>query len=90
MTQTPQPDSSEKKAQVQDYFARTAESYVASFSHRTGDDLQRLIELGEWDPQHQVLDIATQTLNNFPLPQRALIASPVALLPTTFLTWHNP
>src|SRR2546428_6789006 len=54
MTQTPQPDSSEKKAQVQDYFARTAESYVA-ISHRTGDALQRLIELGEWDPQHQVI-----------------------------------
>ncbi len=49
----------EKKAQVQDYFARTAESYVASFSHRTGDDLKRLIELGEWNLQQQVLDIAT-------------------------------
>ena len=58
MTQTPQ-HSDEKKAQVQDYFARTAESYVASFSHRTGDDLKRLIELGEWSPQQQALDIAT-------------------------------
>ena len=58
MTQTPQ-HSDEKKAQVQDYFARTAESYVASFSHRTGDDLKRLIELGEWNPQQQALDIAT-------------------------------
>src|SRR5258708_37644591 len=58
MTQTPQ-HGDEKKAQVQDYFARTAESYVASFSHRTGDDLQRLIELGEWNPQQQALDIAT-------------------------------
>jgi len=58
MTQTPQ-QGDEKKAQVQDYFARTAESYVASFSHRTGNDLQRLIELGEWSPQQQALDIAT-------------------------------
>jgi ubiquinone/menaquinone biosynthesis C-methylase UbiE len=52
-------DSDEKKAQVQDYFSRTAESYVASFSHRTGSDLQRLIELGEWHSQQQALDIAT-------------------------------
>ncbi len=59
MTQTPQPGSDEQKAKAQDYFARTAESYVASFAHRTGDDLQRLIELGEWSPQLQVLDIAT-------------------------------
>src|SRR5712692_4502311 len=58
MTQTPQ-NGDEKKAQVQDYFARTAESYVASFSHRTGDDLKRLIELGEWNPEQQALDIAT-------------------------------
>ena len=59
MAQTPQPGNDDKKAQVQDYFARTAESYVASFAHRTGDDLQRLIELGEWNPQLQALDIAT-------------------------------
>src|SRR6266581_6211669 len=58
MTQTPQ-YGDEKKAQVQEYFARTAESYVASFSHRTGDDLQRLIELGEWNSQQLALDIAT-------------------------------
>src|SRR6266568_7889142 len=59
MTQTPQPGNNDKKAQVQDYFSRTAESYVGSFSHRAGDDLQRLIELGEWNPQLQALDIAT-------------------------------
>src|SRR6266849_10036073 len=59
MTQAPQQDGNEMKAQVQDYFARTAESYVASFAHRAGDDLKRLIELGEWDPQQQALDIAT-------------------------------
>ncbi len=49
----------EKKARVQDYFSRTAESYVASVSHRAGADLRRLIELGEWDKQQQALDIAT-------------------------------
>ncbi|HEX9133882.1 MAG TPA: class I SAM-dependent methyltransferase [Ktedonobacteraceae bacterium] len=59
MTQTPQPGNHDKKAQVQDYFSRTAESYVGSFSHRAGDDLQRLTELGEWNPQLQALDIAT-------------------------------
>src|SRR6266568_3732312 len=59
MTFTPQQSNNEKKTQVQDYFSRTAESYVASFSHRTGDDLKRLIELGEWDLSQQALDIAT-------------------------------
>src|SRR5437667_1288121 len=59
MTDTPQPAHEQKKTQVQDYFSRTAESYVASFSHRSGDDMQRLIELGEWNPQLQALDIAT-------------------------------
>jgi len=59
MTQTPQPGHNDKKSQVQDYFSRTAESYVGSFSHRAGDDLQRLIELGEWNPHLQALDIAT-------------------------------
>jgi len=49
----------EKKAQVQDYFSRTAANYVNSTSHRTGADLARLIELGEWDKQQQALDIAT-------------------------------
>src|SRR5438552_9494817 len=58
MTGTPQ-DPNEQKTQVQDYFSRTAESYVASFSHKAGDDLKRLIELGEWDAEQQVLDIAT-------------------------------
>src|SRR5215467_13785261 len=56
---TAQPGSDEQKAHVKDYFARTAESYVASFSHRAGDDLERLVELGEWNPQLQALDIAT-------------------------------
>jgi ubiquinone/menaquinone biosynthesis C-methylase UbiE len=59
MTDTPQPAHEQKKTQVQNYFSRTADSYVASFSHRSGDDLQRLIGLGEWNPQLTVLDIAT-------------------------------
>ena len=59
MTNTPQHNPNEQKTQVQDYFSRTAESYVASFSHRAGDDLKRLIESGEWNPQQQALDIAT-------------------------------
>ncbi|HVB74241.1 MAG TPA: class I SAM-dependent methyltransferase [Ktedonobacteraceae bacterium] len=59
MSNTPQPTSDDKKAQVQDYFSRTAEGYVASFSHRAGDDLLRLIELGEWDASQQAIDIAT-------------------------------
>lgn len=59
MTTSQQPANDDAKAQVQDYFSRTAESYVASFSHRAGDDLQRLIELGEWDTSQRALDIAT-------------------------------
>jgi len=59
MTTSPQPVNNDAKTQVQDYFSRTAESYVASFSHRAGDDLQRLIELGEWDASQRALDIAT-------------------------------
>lgn len=52
-------DDQEQKAQVQAYFSRTAASYVTSPSHRYGSDLKRLIELGEWEPQQQALDIAT-------------------------------
>src|SRR5437763_8736835 len=59
MTLSSQHESNDKKAQVQDYFARNAEGYVASFSHRVGNDLERLIELGEWDSQQHALDIAT-------------------------------
>ena len=51
--------SQDQKAQVQAYFSRTAESYVASFSHRAGDDLTRLIEIGEWSPTQTALDVAT-------------------------------
>ena len=59
MTQQPEQSSSEKKAQVQDYFSRTAEGYVASVSHSGGSDLQRLLELGEFSTDQQALDIAT-------------------------------
>ena len=59
MPNTPQHNHDEQKSQVQDYFSRTAESYVSSFSHKSGDDLQRLVELGEWDKRQQALDIAT-------------------------------
>lgn len=59
MTQTPPSASNRQKAQVQDYFSRNAEAYVASSSHRSGDDLKRLVELGEWSPDQQALDIAT-------------------------------
>src|SRR5207248_4980570 len=59
MPNTPQHNHDEQKSQVQDYFSRTAESYVSSFSHKSGDDLQRLVELGEWDKGQQALDIAT-------------------------------
>lgn len=48
-----------QKAQVQAYFSRTAANYVTSASHRRGSDLQRIIELGEWDASLQAIDIAT-------------------------------
>ncbi|HTK11618.1 MAG TPA: methyltransferase domain-containing protein [Ktedonobacteraceae bacterium] len=51
--------SDEKKAQVKEYFGRTAASYVTSPSHRTGSDLQRLLALGEFAKDQQALDIAT-------------------------------
>lgn len=59
MTNAPQPAHDDHKAQVQDYFSRNAEGYVTSFSHRAGSDLERLIELGEWDSRQHALDIAT-------------------------------
>lgn len=59
MAQTSPQDNDEKKVRVQDYFSRTAENYVTSPTHRTGSDLQRLVELGEWEADQQALDIAT-------------------------------
>lgn len=54
-----QQNSDAQKSKVQAYFAQTAEGYVASFSHRSGSDLQRLIEVGEWQPPQYALDVAT-------------------------------
>ena len=51
--------SQDKKAQVQAYFSRNAESYVESFSHRAGKDMTRLIEVGEWQLSQHALDVAT-------------------------------
>lgn len=59
MTTNSQASDDDQKAQVQDYFSRNAEDYVASFSHRQGGDLDRLIELGEWDRSQRALDVAT-------------------------------
>jgi ubiquinone/menaquinone biosynthesis C-methylase UbiE len=59
MTSNSARSSAEKKAQVQDYFSRTAEGYVTSASHSSGKDLARLIEIGEWEPQQIALDVAT-------------------------------
>lgn len=59
MTSDSAQSSEEKKAQVQDYFSRTAESYVAATSFRMGSDLQKLLNIGEWEPQHIALDVAT-------------------------------
>lgn len=52
-------DDQAQKAQVQAYFSRTSASYVTSASHRSGNDLKRLVELGEWEPHNEALDIAT-------------------------------
>jgi ubiquinone/menaquinone biosynthesis C-methylase UbiE len=59
MTNSSASDSDAKKAQVQDYFSRTAASYVTSLAHRGGRDLEQLIALGEWNAQQHALDIAT-------------------------------
>ncbi|HLI88024.1 MAG TPA: methyltransferase domain-containing protein [Ktedonobacteraceae bacterium] len=59
MTSTSPRGSDERKAQVQDYFSRTAASYVVSATHSAGQDLQRLVEIGEWDGRQHALDIAT-------------------------------
>ena len=59
MSQTSPQSNQEKKAQVQDYFSRTASGYVSSAALRAGPDLQRLVEVGEWQAQHHALDIAT-------------------------------
>jgi ubiquinone/menaquinone biosynthesis C-methylase UbiE len=59
MAQTSPQHDQEQKSQVQAYFSRTAENYVTSATHRSGKDLTRLIDLGEWEPHYSALDIAT-------------------------------
>jgi ubiquinone/menaquinone biosynthesis C-methylase UbiE len=59
MGQNSPQNEQEQKARVQAYFSRTAASYVTSATHRHGNDLKRLIDLGEWEPTYQALDIAT-------------------------------
>lgn len=59
MEQPPSQQDQEQKAQVQAYFSRTAANYVTSESHRHGKDLERLIDLGEWESQDLALDVAT-------------------------------
>jgi len=59
MEQTSPQHEQEQKAQVQAYFSRTAANYVTSASHRSGSDLKRLVDLGEWEPHNSILDIAT-------------------------------
>lgn len=59
MTTDSSQTSEDQKAQVQAYFSRTAASYVTSASHRSGHDLKRLIDVGEWEPPYHALDIAT-------------------------------
>jgi ubiquinone/menaquinone biosynthesis C-methylase UbiE len=59
MTHTSSQNNQEKKVQVQEYFSRTASGYVSSAALRSGKDLKRLVEVGEWQAQHHALDIAT-------------------------------
>ncbi len=51
--------SNEHKIQVQKAFGDTAQDYVESPMHRTGQDLVRIVELSEATPQDEALDIAT-------------------------------
>jgi ubiquinone/menaquinone biosynthesis C-methylase UbiE len=59
MSQTSPQSSQEKKTQVQEFFSRTASGYLSSAALRNGNDLKRLVEVGEWQAQHYALDIAT-------------------------------
>lgn len=59
MGQIPPQNEQEQKNQVQAYFSRTAANYVTSATHRHGNDLNRLLDLGEWEPHSQALDVAT-------------------------------
>lgn len=47
------------KKHVQQRFGDTAQDYVTSQIHAKGDDLQRLLDIAQPQPQWEVLDIAT-------------------------------
>lgn len=47
------------KERVRHQFGRTAQDYVTSERHRSGRDLDRLVELAEPGPDDEALDIAT-------------------------------
>lgn len=47
------------KARVREQFAAAGDAYVVSPTHRSGDDLERLVELAEATPETIALDIAT-------------------------------
>jgi ubiquinone/menaquinone biosynthesis C-methylase UbiE len=49
----------EHKARVQQQFGRSAQDYVSSPGHRTGQDLARLVELAQPTPTDVALDVAT-------------------------------
>jgi ubiquinone/menaquinone biosynthesis C-methylase UbiE len=49
----------EHKERVRAQFGATAQDYVASARHRSGRDLDRLVELVEGKPHERALDIAT-------------------------------
>lgn len=49
----------EHKARVQEQFGRSAQDYVSSPGHRTGQDLVRLVELAQPSPTDDALDVAT-------------------------------
>lgn len=52
-------DSGTHKDRVRQQFGRTAHDYVTSTKHRSGRDLDRLVELAEPTANDDVLDIAT-------------------------------
>lgn len=49
----------EKIEAVQLFFERHAQAYAESHTHKSGKDLQRLLELIPFQPEHRVLDVAT-------------------------------
>lgn len=56
---TSERDTYELRQRVQEQFGSTAQSYVESPRHRSGRDLERLVELAECQPDDRALDIAT-------------------------------